>query len=152
MLEWRAKALQNSTKVSAAERRADAAEPAAADRGRRCTNKETSMSTKMLNAQNFEGETAAGMALVQFHAEWCGPCRMMLPVVDSLAPELEGRALVARVDVDKCQELAVKFAINSVPTFVVLRDGRELRRHIGVCSKVDLVKMLEDEGVLNDGK
>ncbi len=98
---------------------------------------------KAVNEQSFTQETASGVALVDFWAEWCGPCRMMGPAIDQVAAEYEGKALVAKVDVDECQNLAVKLGVNSIPTLIVFKDGAEVKRFIGVTSKGDLAKALD---------
>ncbi len=98
---------------------------------------------KAVNEQSFAQETGSGVALVDFWAEWCGPCRMMGPVIDQVAAEYEGKALVAKVDVDECQNLAVKLGVNSIPTLIVFKDGVEAKRFVGVTGKGDLAKALD---------
>ena len=98
---------------------------------------------KAVNEQSFAQETGSGVSLVDFWAEWCGPCRMMGPIIDQVAAEYEGKALVAKVDVDECQNIAIKFSVNSIPTLIIFKDGAEVKRFVGVTGKADLVKALD---------
>ncbi len=96
-----------------------------------------------LTEQNFELSVSEGVSLVDFWAEWCGPCRMLAPAIDQLAEEYKGRALVAKVDVDQAQGLAVKFGVQSIPTLLVMKDGREVKRFIGVTAKGEIAKAID---------
>tara|TARA_B100000674_G_C37577225_1_gene794612 strand:- start:343 stop:651 length:309 start_codon:yes stop_codon:yes gene_type:complete len=87
---------------------------------------------KELNNENFEEETKSGVTLVDFFAEWCGPCRMMTPVLDEVEKELKGKATVAKLDIDHSSAIAAKFQVTSVPTLVLFKDGKEIDRLIGV--------------------
>ena len=91
---------------------------------------------KKLTAENFELETsqANGPILIDFWAEWCGPCKQMNPVLDQLADEVAGQATIAKVNVDQSPELAQKFGVQSIPTFIVLKNGKEVERRNGVAN------------------
>lgn len=81
--------------------------------------------------------------LIDFWATWCGPCRMMSPVVTELADEYRGRAIVGKVNVDEEPELAAAFGVSSIPMFAVLRDGKVVNSKIGVMAKANLEEMLK---------
>lgn len=97
------------------------------------------MSAKKVTTASFtqDVEQSARPTLVDFYADWCGPCRAMSPVVDELAAELPD-ANVVKVNVDDSPELAVRFKVESIPTFVVLRQGGSPRKFVGIQSKQDL--------------
>ncbi|MFK2822865.1 thioredoxin [Arcobacter sp. YIC-80] len=88
-----------------------------------------------LNNSNFEETTKEGVALVDFWAPWCGPCRMLSPVIDELAAEFEGKAKVCKVNSDEEQDLAVKFGVRSIPTIIFMKDGEVVDTMIGASSK-----------------
>ena len=85
-----------------------------------------------LNDDNFQQTIAKGVTLVDFYATWCGPCRMIAPIIEQLAGELAGKANVVKVDIDQAQQTTNTVQITSVPTLVVFKDGKEVKRVIGV--------------------
>lgn len=82
--------------------------------------------------------------LVDFWAPWCGPCRMVAPAVEQLAGEFQGKALVCKVNVDECQEIAMRYRITSIPTLMVFKNGQVVDQFIGARSKDDLKRALEN--------
>ena len=88
-----------------------------------------------LNNNNFDETTKEGVALVDFWAPWCGPCRMLSPVIDELAAEFDGKAKVCKVNSDEEQDLAVKFGVRSIPTILFMKDGEVVDTMIGAASK-----------------
>lgn len=96
-----------------------------------------------LTKDNFEGKTAKGAVLVEYFAKWCGPCKMAGPVIDELAEEYKEKVMVAKVNIDGEQELAEKFGVMSVPTVVLLKDGKEVDRVIGFVGKEGYEEMIK---------
>ena len=95
-----------------------------------------------LNELNFDGAVAEGLTLVDFWAPWCAPCRMQAPVLDELAAELGGRARLAKVNVDEAPHLAARFRVQGIPLLVLLKDGQEVARFVGLQSKSALLAAL----------
>ena len=96
-----------------------------------------------LTNDNFEATTSEGVALVDFWAPWCGPCRMIAPVIEELAEEYDGKAKICKVNTDEEQEIAVKFGIRSIPTLIFLKDGQVVDQIVGAQSKQVLVEKLD---------
>lgn len=96
----------------------------------------------MASASFAEVEASAVPVLVEFYADWCGPCRAVAPVLDDLRQELEGRARVVKFNVDHESGLAARFKVRSIPTFIAFKDGRETARQSGAIGKQQMKAML----------
>lgn len=91
-----------------------------------------------LNKDNFEKSIANGVAIVDFWAEWCGPCKMQLPIIEEFSSEMEGKATIGKVNVDEELELAQSFGIQSIPTLILFKDGKPVKKLVGLHSKESL--------------
>lgn len=90
---------------------------------------------------NFQ-ETALGnqgVTVIDFWAEWCGPCRMIAPIIDELSDELHGKVLVGKVDVDSNSDVSIKYGVRSIPTILILKNGEVVDKHVGVTTKQALL-------------
>ncbi len=98
-----------------------------------------------LSDANFSSEILQSVqpALVDFYADWCGPCRALAPIVEEIAQELSGRLKVAKLDVDQNQETALKYGVQSIPTLIIFKGGQEVDRLIGYMSKSKLLSKIE---------
>ena len=91
------------------------------------------MATIHFNKEGFDKAIAAGgITMVDFWASWCGPCRMLAPVIDDLAGKYEGKAVIGKVNVDDEQALAMQYGVMSIPTVIFFKEGKELDRKVGV--------------------
>lgn len=79
-----------------------------------------------------------GVAVVDFWAEWCGPCRMITPIIEELATEMDGKATIGKLNVDQHKEVSMKYGVRSIPTILILKDGEVVDKQVGVISKTAL--------------
>lgn len=105
---------------------------------------EESMNVIKVNDNNFEEEVLKSNipVLVDFYADWCGPCKMLSPTVDEVASENDDIKVV-KIDVDESQEVAIKYQIMSIPTLVVIKNGKEVNRSVGVIDKEEILSMIK---------
>lgn len=83
--------------------------------------------------------------LVDFWAEWCGPCRMISPIIEELANEYEGKAIIGKVDVDSNQESSIKYGVRSIPTILTFKDGKIVDRQVGAVPKETLTNVIDSQ-------
>jgi thioredoxin 1 len=88
-----------------------------------------------LTNSNFDSTVAEGVTMVDFWAPWCGPCRMIAPVVEELAEDFEGKATIAKVNTDEEQDVAVKYGIRSIPTILFFKNGEVVDQMVGAAGK-----------------
>lgn len=96
-----------------------------------------------ISSENFEKEVlnSEKPVLVDFFADWCGPCKMMAPIVEELATELEGKAKVGKLNVDENSDIAIEYNVMSIPTLIVFKNGKEEKRLVGVRNKEELLEL-----------
>ena len=103
------------------------------------------MAELKITRENFENEVMKSNipVLIDFWAPWCGPCRMMGPIIEQLAEEYEGKAKVGKVNVDEEGELSQAFGVMSIPTIVLVKDGKVVKQAVGARPKADVEAMLQ---------
>ena len=102
------------------------------------------MAVEHLKSDSFDAYVAEGVVLVDFWAEWCGPCRMLGPIFEELSGEMEG-VKFAKVDITASEDLAKKFGVQSIPTIILLKDGKEVDRMMGAVPKDNLKQWVESK-------
>lgn len=102
------------------------------------------MSVLNITSENYEEEVLKeeGTVLIDFYADWCGPCRAMSPIVEEIAQELEGKIKVGKINVDNNQDLAMEYGVMSIPTFIVFKNGKNIKTVVGSRSKEELKESL----------
>ena len=97
------------------------------------------------NVADFQTETQTGVTLVDFFATWCRPCQMQLPILEEVAAKIGGKVKFVKIDVDKLGAIAQEFQVSSIPTLVVLKDGKLIGKMVGLQDGNDLVSMLQSQ-------
>lgn len=102
------------------------------------------MATKHISDNEFDGTvlSGSGPVLVDFWAEWCGPCKQISPVLDEIAKEMEGKLTVAKVNIDQNPEAPQRFGVRGIPTLILFKDGKPVATKVGALPKGQLVEWL----------
>ena len=97
-----------------------------------------------IDAARFQADVlgSEGMVLVDFSATWCGPCRMLRPVLEEISAENEGRVTIYSVDIDRCRNLALQYGVSAVPTMILFQDGKPVRQAMGAQPKANVLDLL----------
>ena len=101
------------------------------------------MSVIKVSNENFNSEVISSdkPVLIDFYADWCGPCNAMAPVIEELAKELEGKVKVGKINVDENPDIAVEYNVMSIPTLIVFKNGKEEKRLVGLRNKEELINL-----------
>ena len=104
------------------------------------------MSTINLTGSNFDNEVMQSdkLVLVDFYADWCGPCKLLAPVIEELAHEYSGKAKICKLNVDEASNVASQFGVMSIPTIIVFNEGQEIEKMVGAVPKQRLQKLLNE--------
>ncbi|MFV0396176.1 MAG: thioredoxin [Coprobacillaceae bacterium] len=97
---------------------------------------------EIINSENFVDKTSKGVVLVDFYADWCGPCKMIAPVLEEIDQDMADVTIV-KVDVDQNQGLAGQYGVQSIPNMIIFKDGKAVDQIIGFTSKTDIVSHLQ---------
>ena len=100
------------------------------------------MAVVAVNEENFKAEAGTGLVLVDFYADWCGPCKMLAPVLDELASDLKD-AKVVKVNVDEAKSLAIEYKVSSIPNLTLLKDGEVVHQEVGFKPKEVLQGLID---------
>jgi len=101
---------------------------------------------KKLSEETFYKDVEKGLTLVDFFADWCGPCRMLSPILDKVAKELEGTVTIGKLDIDNAQRIASSFQVTSVPTLILFEDGKEVGRLVGLRDQEGIKTFVQSKG------
>jgi thioredoxin 1 len=100
---------------------------------------------KTFTDSNFDEEVKTGVVLIDFWAEWCGPCRRLTPTVEALATEYDGRATVAKMNVDENPNIPGRFMIRGIPTMLIFKNGELADQIVGLAAKEEIAKRLDQQ-------
>ena len=98
-----------------------------------------------LSTATFDKTIAKGVVLVDFWATWCPPCRRQGPIVDAVAKKMAGKARVTKLDVDKAGAISKRFSVRSIPTLIIFKDGKPVKRFVGLTAEKELIAALKKE-------
>lgn len=104
----------------------------------------TSGLIKKLNSSDFKSTIAQGLTLVDFFAEWCAPCRMLVPILEEIAEHMHGKVRLYKIDIDQSQDIISEFHVTSVPTLVLFKNGKEVNRSVGLKDADALKEFIAD--------
>ncbi len=97
-----------------------------------------------LNDDNFTSTISNGVTLVDFYADWCGPCRMIAPILDELSAQFAGKAKIAKLDIESAQDTTTNYQVTSIPTVILFKNGKEVSRVVGLREKEAFASLISD--------
>ncbi len=106
----------------------------------------THENVKLFASENFYQNIEKGLVLVDFSADWCGPCRMLAPILDKVAEKMKATVVVGKLDIDEAQKIASSFQVTSVPTMILFDNGKEVGRFVGLCDEKRLETFITSKG------
>jgi len=98
----------------------------------------------ILTKVNFNHQTKSGVVLVDFWASWCMPCKMLAPVINEIAEEVNGSAKIGKLNVEEQKEIAARFKVRNIPTLILFKNGQEVKRFVGVKTKSFYLKQIQE--------
>jgi thioredoxin 1 len=98
---------------------------------------------KEINESEFSDKTSTGLVLIDFGAEWCGPCKTLLPILEKVSKDFDGKMSIYSVDIDRSPSLAARHGVMSVPTMLVFKDGKQIDRMVGLLPERELKKRID---------
>jgi len=103
------------------------------------------MATSVVTDESFEADVlkASGTVVVDFWAEWCGPCKMIAPALEEISEEMSGKVKIAKLNIDENQNMAMKYGVRSIPTLILFKDGQPVSTQIGAAPKNKLAAWIQ---------
>jgi thioredoxin 1 len=98
---------------------------------------------KTFTDNNFDDETSKGVVLVDFWAEWCGPCKALTPVIDELARDYSGKAKIGKVNTDENRQISVRFSVSAIPTVMLFHNGQVVEKFVGLRGKKEFQSAID---------
>jgi len=103
---------------------------------------------KKFTEDSFHSDIKKGIVLVDFYADWCGPCRMMTPVLERVASDSAGKAVIGKIDIDTAQSVAANLQVTSIPTLILFKEGKEVGRLVGLRDAETVKEFINKEGIV----
>ncbi len=101
---------------------------------------------KILGSKEFAPTIAKGLVLIDFYADWCGPCQRLTPILEKVAAQLGDKAVIAKVNVDQAQDVAMKYGVSSIPAILIFKNGELVQQFVGLQDERTLVNALKAQG------
>ena len=96
------------------------------------------------NEKHFDETISNGVTLIDFYASWCGPCRMLSPIIEEIDDEFKDKIKVAKLDVDECNDVAIRYSVNAIPAILIFKDNEVKKMNVGFLPKEELQTLIND--------